>query len=62
MQFQSVKISSVVLPLFGVSSYKETVGEAVIETRRTRGSTEQDRENNDGYSRVNELSEPDNQR
>lgn len=33
---------------------------AVIKTRRARGSVEQDRENNDGYSRVNELSRPDN--
>lgn len=33
---------------------------AVIKTRRTRGSAEQDRENKDGYSRVNELSQPDN--
>lgn len=33
---------------------------AVIKTRHARGSIEQDRENNDGYSRVNELSQPDN--
>lgn len=33
---------------------------AVIKTRHTRGSAEQDRENNVGYSRVNELSQPDN--